>query len=648
MMKKSLRSRFSPDSPFWIPLLLLLFLLAGTFSLYGDSATFDETAHLPAGLSYLDRWDFRLNPEHPPLCKLWAAFPLWIGGLADPDYASAHWNGTPSGADPAIHTKANQWLFGFELLNGPLEEPARRDPARLLVPARIAMLLLGALLVCVVYLWSREIWGARGALLSAFLAALSPTLLAHARLVTTDLPCALGFTLVLWTFWRFCRSPSWPRSLACAGSLAGALLVKFSALLLPAILALVGLLWIAWPGSDPDGRSRRWRQLLLLALLIGLLAFGGIWAGYGFRFAATSEEYTLDWEIVGLKEGLAADAVRKALDARVLPEAYLYGLAYFLGGAERRVAYLNGEQSLIGWWYYFPQAFLMKTSPSLLLFLGWLGLCALRGRRWRSFHGWFLLLPVVFYFGISMASNLNIGHRHLVPVYPLLFVLCGALPRCWRRSRRESVAVPVLALGYLISFVVATPGYLSYFNAIGGGPGGGWRYLLDSNLDWGQDLARLGRWMERNGEESIDLAYFGTADPEAYGIRHRKVLLVHDFRPERPAVLPARGSLVAVSANLRQGLYYDHDRAFAEALHRRGWIRMDRVRDWIDLRDRLSKEGRRHPDFATWAVEQGIIDPEQRRRVESRMLSAWLQALVERGHLVGKAGDSIFIYRIPD
>ena len=229
----------------------------------------------------------------------------------------------------------------------------------------------------------------------------------------------------------------------------------------------------------------------------------------------------------------------------------------------------------------------------------------------------------------------------------MLFVLCGALPRYWNRSRRGTAFALLLLAGYGLSFFVATPGYLSYFNVIAGGPLGGHRYLLDSNLDWGQDLARLGRWMERNGEESIDLAYFGTADPEAYGIRYRKILMVHDFRPERPAVQPARGSLVAVSANLRHGLYFDHDRAFAEALHRRGWIRMDRVRDWIALRDRLTKEGRRHPDFARWAVEQGIIDEEQRRRVESRMLSSWFRELFERGRMVGRAGDSIYIYRLP-
>lgn len=153
----------------WVALFLSVFLVAGTFSLQGDAATYDETAHLPAGFTYLDRGDFRLNPEHPPLAKAWAALPLWIAGLPDPDYASKAW------------TESNQWVFGFELLNGPREEATRRDPRRLLVPARLMMLLAGAGLALLCYFWARSLWGPRGGWISLAAFALSPTMLAHSR-----------------------------------------------------------------------------------------------------------------------------------------------------------------------------------------------------------------------------------------------------------------------------------------------------------------------------------------------------------------------------------------------------------------------------------------------------------------------------------
>ena len=165
--------------------LLGLFVVSGALSLARDSATFDETAHIPAGYTYLDRGDFRLNPEHPPLAKAWAALPLWIGGLGAPDYGSAAWTGRPvDGADGA-RSKASEWSFGYAFINGAPAEAARRDPLAVLVPARLAMLVPGLVLGLVVYTWSRRLWGPSGALLSLTVYALSPTILAHLRGLTS-------------------------------------------------------------------------------------------------------------------------------------------------------------------------------------------------------------------------------------------------------------------------------------------------------------------------------------------------------------------------------------------------------------------------------------------------------------------------------
>jgi 4-amino-4-deoxy-L-arabinose transferase-like glycosyltransferase len=642
-------------------LLFTVFLVSGAFSLRQDSATFDETAHIAAGFTYLDRLEFRLNPEHPPLAKAWAAMPVWLGGQVAPDYGSEAWRGRSILPGATLRSKADQWTFGFEFLNGPRASRERRDPARVLVPARLAILLLGLLLGVIVFAWARELWGSQGALLSLFLYCLSPTILAHSRLVTTDLPAALGFTATLWAFWRFTRQPDLGRGAAVGAALSLALLVKFSALLLLPLLMALGWLWVRLSGIERWQRSGRFARVLYVVAAALAVGYAGIWAGYGFRYLATTDpEYQLDWDVVGLKDGPFARLVHGALDRRILPQAYLYGLAYFLGGAERRLAFLNGEESLVGWWYYFPEAFLLKTPPALILLLVWTLVLGLRRHRLRSFDGWYLALPVLVYLGLSMASRLNIGHRHLVAIEPLLVVAAGGVawfrgpqpadePATWGRILRAVLAATIAALlgGYAASFAVATPRYLSYFNVLAGGARGGWRYLLDSNIDWGQDLGRLKALLDRRGIEEVNLAYFGTADPRAYGIRYRKVYLVHDFYPEEPVVVPRSGDYLAVSVNLLQGLYYDRDGAFANGLLRRGWVPQAKIDEWVAERDRRSRRGQRHPGLADWLVAQAVITEAQQREVDARLLSTWLARIRDTLEPLDKAGDSIFLYRLP-
>jgi len=629
--------------------LFAVFLVSGALSLRNDAPVFDETAHLPAGLSYLDRWDFRLNPEHPPLPKLWAALPVWLSGQARPDYESPAWRGRSIAPGTTMRTSADQWVFGFETINGARDRPQRRDPAAVLVPARLAMLLWGALLGWVVFAWAREMWGAEGGLLALFLYCLSPTMLAHSRLVTTDLPVALGFTLTLWCFWRYLRQPDLPRGVLVGLAFAFALLVKYSALLLAPILVLLAVVWTRGPRLERWERYARGRAVTWV--LLGALAIGwvGVWAGYGFRYLATpDEQYQLDWGVIDLDhQGLPWRAIEALLGWRLLPQGYVYGLAYFLGGAARRLAYLNGEQSLVGWWYYFPESFLLKTPPVLLLLLlAVLAVGAWRSRG-RSFDAWYLAIPVLVYVAVSMASRLNIGHRHLAAIYPLLFVGCGGLMWMLRPSRWRAGLLAVAAVGYLGSFAAATPGYLSYFDFLAGGSAGGWRYLLDSNIDWGQDLARLPAAMERAGIERVHLAYFGTADPRAYDFDWVKTVLVSDFYPNRPESRPASGDYLAVSLNIREGLYLNDSRQFAIAAVRRGHVPYSAIEEWSDLRERRSRRGERTPSLPEWLIARGLLTPAQRREIESGLLSSWLARLRDTQRPVAVAGDSIYIYRVP-
>jgi hypothetical protein len=227
-----------------------------------------------------------------------------------------------------------------------------------------------------------------------------------------------------------------------------------------------------------------------------------------------------------LKVGL--DVLKPLAGVPVPMPTFLGGIGQVLaisGGG--RPAYLFGQFSTEGWWYYFPTAFLVKTPlPVLLLFI--LAIVLLLKDRPSRERAAFLLVPAVLYFLVVVQSGLNIGYRHLLPVLPFLYVLAGGLVgtgvsklAATRGHRRAvQVAVPAMILLVLLIDVRLHPHYLSYFNVFAGGPDNGHRVLIDSNIDWGQDLLRLKRWMSAHEVEHLKLAWFGTADPSYYGISH--------------------------------------------------------------------------------------------------------------------------------
>ncbi|MGC9335495.1 MAG: hypothetical protein ACP5JJ_15190 [Anaerolineae bacterium] len=189
------------------------------------------------------------------------------------------------------------------------------------------------------------------------------------------------------------------------------------------------------------------------------------------------------------------------------------------GGARGHPAFLMGERSGDGWRAYFPIALAIKTPlPTLIAALigaVWLPL----RRRWWDWLTAFL--PGALFMVVAMFSSLNIGYRHILPVVPFLILLlsaCAEFP--WQRLP-FTLAGASLALWLVVGTLRIHPDYLAYFNALAGGPAGGHRYLTDSNLDWGQDLKRLGDYLERRNIEQVHLSYFGNVDPTAYGIRYK-------------------------------------------------------------------------------------------------------------------------------
>lgn len=619
------------------------------FAALGDSITFDETSHLTAGASYWLDGRFRLSPDHPPLGRLWAALPLtvvshvWVPPPAD------HWE------LGQVFDVGRGWLF------------ASNVGTPLLVVGRCMMIVLLAATVVGTYALAWRVFGGGAGRVALVLAALSPTLLAHGHYVTTDVPLALGLLVVLLAFDGLYRRLTLVRVGLAALALAALSVTKFSwPLFVPALVGM-GLLrvfgrepwscsrWMAGGqrsevgGQAPALRSRSQRGTALLVLSGGFVftTWLGIWTAYGWRYAmlpTTTEGHTSadpqgvlleTWnqtlrEIDEAGSPTAAGMIAFARERRLLPEAYLFGLTYTLDASRQRYTYFLGEISTGGHWAYFPVAFLIKTPVATLLLL----VCGLAALAWRGIpvcapH---LLLAIgvalVVYFAAAMQANLNIGHRHLVPLYPLLFVLCGAAAGFWA-NRWGRLGVMLLLAWLAIANGRIFPHYLAYFNEAVVGPAQGHRYLADSNIDWGQDLKRLAGYA-RGQETVVKLAYFGSGDPHAYGFACAALPSFRGFEP--PATLGA--GTYAISVNQLLGLYDPLIReSFWTGENRARYAALHRVVSAGPVGDASGEFGRR---FEQAREEYAVIAPR------------WLLYRLRERAPTGRVGYSLWVYELSD
>ena len=483
------------------PLILLFFFLA-LDSLVDDSPTMDEQNHLARGLAYVRTGDPRLSVEHPPLVNSLSALPLLT--LPDIRLPTDHpsWQRQPP--DIFWYIFADQLLWQYN-----------QDVTRMLFLARLPIVFLTIGLALVGYHFAGQIWRRPSALLAFFLLLFDPNIIAHGRYTTTDLGGTLFVflaTFLLWRLWQV-EAWSWSRWLLSAVGMALAFGSKLSTLAFVPIWVVVALLPIfgrSWGRRDAFKRLLQLGTAGLLSILVVWLIFGFEWGPFTF-----------------LDERLAV------LNQRSGP------MPTFWSGIERililnsggRSSFLLGQQSSEGFLAYFPIALATKTPlPTLILWL--LAAVFLLVRKVSRGRAIFLLLPALLYFGLSLQSALNIGYRHLFPMLPFIYVLIsGLVSQSWsprriipgwqRQFAPVMVLVAVLAASLLISTLRIHPHYLSYFNLIAGGPENGHTILIDSNIDWGQDLFRLQQWMADNEVKQIKLAWFGTADPAYYGLPHQ-------------------------------------------------------------------------------------------------------------------------------
>ncbi len=533
----------------------------------------DELAHLPAGYSYLAQKDMRINPEHPPLIKDLAALPLlFIGGVNFPANTKA-WTQDLNG----------QWDFGTEFLYN-----SGNDADKIIFWGRIPMVAVMLLLGAFLFFWIRSLWGNAAALLTLFLYSLSPTLLAHGRLVTTDVGAAFGAILATAFFLRFLKKPS-PQNIIFAGLAFGvAQLIKFNLVLL---YPFFGLLIIFWTLTKIEEQKLK-NFLLLCAKFAVVIAVAWIliWPVYAFHTKNLPKELQLVYVNL-FTRGHPAGPIVIPFTTFLSQNDLLRPWGYYMLGVDMatqrasggNTTYFMGEVSNKGWIKYFPAVYILKEPLAFHFLTIWalVGMAIAikkppwqeslkRLKVWTSAHfaQFAMLLWLVIYWAASLASNLNIGMRHLLPTLPFVYALVAWSTTQWVKEKGEEsqekhsnilqnirmfsanvnyvikyVFVGALILWQAVNIIMVYPNFLSYFNELAGGPSGGSRYVVDSNLDWGQDLKRLAKFVEENNIDKIKIAYFGGGNPKYYmGDR------VEMFKWEEP-----QKGWIAVSATLLRG-----------------------------------------------------------------------------------------------
>ncbi len=520
---------------------IVVALLVGHWSLgvlawRNKCQTYDETPHITAGYSYWKFSDFRLHPENGNLPQRWVSLPLmFMPDLRFPSHALPAWQ------------RSDMWEVG--------EEFAHRlgnDWTRMLSDARSCAALLGVAVCLTVFVWSKRLFGTAGGLVSLFLCALCPTMLAHAPLATSDMCATLFFTLSVACVWSVLQQVTLARVLISAFVVAGLFLSKVSAVLIVPMTALmVAVHWflhrkliVAWRGRKREVTSRSGWATALTGIVVLHVAVSMvlIWWAYGWRHSpapagAEPPRYFKyeTMEEAARRAGTAGGLLYWMSEQRFLPEAYLYGAAFTLAHRQRG-SYLNGEHSLRGWRRYFIYCVLVKTPLALF---GLLLAAALWGiRRYRRDYALLgLLIPLftllLVYWAAAIASSINIGHRHMLPTYPAMFILVGAAAGWLSRETRVAAC---LVAALLVAFAAETtrgyPHYLAYFNPLLRRETA-YRHLVDSNLDWGQDLPGLKQWLADHAEEAtkqpVYLAYFGTGSPDYYGIEALRLPVMTDL-----------------------------------------------------------------------------------------------------------------------
>ena len=571
-------------------LIIGISLVSAISSFWNDSLIVDEIPHIGSGYAYVKKLDYRLNPEHPPLAKALAAAPLLFLDLKQNAFQTKFW----------LQDINGQWDFGRFLIF-----QSGNDASLIAKAVKFPMLIFFMIAAWLVYFWTKKLYGNFAALTALTLFAFSPTVLAHSRFVTTDVPALFGVTIATYAFLKFLRSPKNP-NFWLAGIIFGiAMLTKFSTFLLVPYFLILAVVYGLIYSNQKIKSAIRHSLFAICIFAIGFVLI--VWPVYYlFTFNYPPERQLADTQfllgsfgnrtLAGITEWTADKPVIRALGQ------YMLGLLMVgqraVGG---NTTYFLGEVSAEGWRYYFPVVYTLK-EPLVWWIFTLIAIFSiaikfsilptppkrLRLRRPGNFqfskvNGWLkthfveftMLLWLAIYWTTSIKSNLNIGVRHLLPIYPFAIILVsGQLSKIKNILKNHSKKILLSTYYFLFSFLMAWyvtenlrvwPYYLAYFNQLAGGSSAGYRYVVDSNLDWGQDLKRLSQWVEKNNIEKIHLDYFGWSDPVYYLGPKFQWLTAGQYKNAEDFIQKTGGGWLAVS-----GTFYMNSRENPETSY--AWL----------------------------------------------------------------------------
>lgn len=476
-----------------VAFLLGLHAACGLQTALVKSVTHDELWHLPVGVRNLRDGDFGADRLNPPLTRMWAAIPLVLGGV-DVDRSTT---------GPLVGKKFTE------------DHPGSFQ--RWYCWGRVLNLAWSLATASIVYLWARDWFGPVPALLTLLLYTTCPNILAHASIVTPDAGLMCGFVATLYLLCRWCDRRTWGTALLFGLSLGLTQGLKFTGILLIPLVALMAAFRL-WPRRTTA--SPRWSVVwgqFLAAMAVSLVTLD---ASYGFQgmfvplgaYPFQSLELQTLQRVCSLGQGLPVP----------VPRDYLLGL-----DQQREImhsahpVFLDGRWSVTGFRRYYLMTLLYKLPHvfQVLLIVAVVAICSggCGPPRWRDLLC--LLLPIGLLLGVASLEGMQLGIRYVLPVLPLLMLIAGRAA-----TVLAAIATPRKpALALIVASVCGLslrhhPDHLAYFNELAGGPVGGRWHLLDSNLDWGQDLYLVKRYMSEHGLQQIGLAYFGTLAPQLLGI----------------------------------------------------------------------------------------------------------------------------------
>lgn len=493
-----------------VSFLLLVFLLQSVYALLTNNLVIDEPAYITVGYYFAKYADTHMVVLHPPLTFLLAGTPLLFTKISMPyDYEKC--------TDVGFYQCSQDFFF-----------ESGNDAEKIGLLARIPFLALSVMLGLLLFIFTEKIYGIKPAFAALALYSFSPTILAYNTIIFTDFLVAFFIFSTMYLLWRLLKNYSKKLLFLTGISFGLAMASKFTAIFLVPIFIAI---FAAHSFSKKD-RKIFLKKCLKQFLWIAAIGFIVLYSSYFFNSGTIAGSIPKRYadSMQSAIDGFGKDSIKYKIsdylvnDFKMPMPQYIAGFAgqYEVESSKRKQGYLNSEIYYGGKWYYFPEVMLIKNPIPLLVLLAAGIYISIMQFRKNTLDELFILLPILFFAGPFILANFNLGLRHVLPIFPFIFMLSSRVVNTKLYNSKFWLKLFVLALfaWYIMSPLLIMPHYAAYFNEFVGGSKNGHKYLVSSNLDMGQDLKGLRDYMKENNIKKIKLAYHGAFDPSYYNISY--------------------------------------------------------------------------------------------------------------------------------